>query len=83
MTLGAFAVAAAWIVISATKHDAAKAKCLLDFYPDEVPGKGEGETLCEILPWVDIGIMGGLWAILGIMQVSSMAEFRIMGLICI
>ncbi|KAH8988874.1 hypothetical protein EDB92DRAFT_2054407 [Lactarius akahatsu] len=28
----------------------------------------EGEKMCEIFPWVDIGVMGGLWVLLAISQ---------------
>jgi hypothetical protein len=31
--------------------------------------KSEGETLCEIFPWVDVGVMGGLWVIMAILHV--------------
>jgi len=55
-------------VISASRHSAAKADCLNRFFPEETPGEGEGETMCEIFPWVDVGIMGALWVLLGIMQ---------------
>ncbi|GLB36230.1 hypothetical protein LshimejAT787_0305180 [Lyophyllum shimeji] len=69
-TLLAFAVAAAWIIMSATRHTTAKAKCLKDFFSDSSDGtSSEGDTLCEIFPWVDVGIMGGLWAVLGILHI--------------
>ncbi|KAG7099296.1 hypothetical protein E1B28_001154 [Marasmius oreades] len=65
---GAFAVAAAWIIISATKHSTAKSRCLSDFFsnPDT---ESQGDTLCEIFSWVSVGVMGGLWAVLAIMHV--------------
>ncbi|KAJ8084101.1 hypothetical protein PM082_002868 [Marasmius tenuissimus] len=66
--LAAFAVAAAWIILSATKHNDAKSTCLSDFF--SAPStRSQGETLCEVFPWVSVGIMGGLWAILAIMHV--------------
>lgn len=72
LTAGAFAVAAAWVIISASRHGKAKAKCLEDFFPSTSgESAGEGDTLCQIFPWVDVGVMGGLWAILAIMQVCS------------
>ncbi|RDB28594.1 hypothetical protein Hypma_015442 [Hypsizygus marmoreus] len=64
-TLAAFAVAAAWAIISATRHTTAKTKCLTDFFQTS----SEGDTLCEIFPWVDIGIMGGLWVVLAILHI--------------
>jgi hypothetical protein len=72
ITLSAFAVAAAWIIISASQHSTAKSKCLLDFFP-ETSQSSEGDTLCEIFPWVDVGIMGGLWVVLGILHVGYLS----------
>jgi hypothetical protein len=60
----AFSVAAAWIVLSAARHNTAKEKCLTDFFSDEGTGASEGNTLCTIFPWVDVGIMSGLWVLL-------------------
>ena len=71
--LAAFAVAAAWIIISATKHTTAVSKCETDFFSDDLGGSsisGEGNTLCQIFTWVDVGLMGGLWIVLAIAQVS-------------
>ncbi|KAF8078540.1 hypothetical protein FPV67DRAFT_1405282, partial [Lyophyllum atratum] len=69
-TLAAFAVAAAWAIMSATRHSTAKSKCLKDFFSDGSESTtSEGDTLCEIFPWVDVGIMGGLWVVLGILQI--------------
>lgn len=59
-----FAVAAAWAIVSASRHSAAQANCIKDFFPDSASGSptaSEGEILCNIFPWVDVGIMGGLW----------------------
>ncbi|KAI0361207.1 hypothetical protein OH77DRAFT_1585356 [Trametes cingulata] len=69
VTLAAFAIAAAWIIMSATRHNQAQAKCLSDFFGGTVSEtNGEGQTLCNIFPWADVGIMGGLWVVLAIMQ---------------
>ncbi|KAF9460818.1 hypothetical protein BDZ94DRAFT_1222454 [Collybia nuda] len=67
ITLSVFAVAAAWIIISASKHSTAKSRCLLNFFPSD--DTSQGDTLCEIFPWVDVGIMGGLWVVLGILHI--------------
>lgn len=67
ITLGAFSVGAVWIIISATRHKQAKAKCESDFFANSTTS--EGDTLCDIFPWVDVGVMGGLWALLAIVQV--------------
>ncbi|TFK41079.1 hypothetical protein BDQ12DRAFT_678850 [Crucibulum laeve] len=69
VTVAAFAVAGAWVIISATKHSTAKSKCTENFFSGELSGSSEGDTLCTIFPWVDVGIMGGLWLILVILQV--------------
>jgi hypothetical protein len=69
INIGAFAVAATWIVVSATRHGPAKSKCLLDFFPIENRDTEQAKTLCEIFAWVDIGIMGALWIILAIVQI--------------
>ena len=67
ITIAAFSVAAVWIIISATRHSTAKSKCESDFFVDSTTS--EVDTLCEIFPWVDVGIMGGLWVLLAIVQV--------------
>ncbi|KAK2461852.1 hypothetical protein APHAL10511_006315 [Amanita phalloides] len=59
-----FAVAAAWIIISAARHPTAQDNCLKRFFPDET--SSSGSTLCNIFPWVDVGIMCGLWVVLAI-----------------
>jgi len=65
----AFSVAAAWTIMSATRHSTAKANCLTDFFTTaDGASASEGDTLCEIFPWVDVGIMGGLWVILAVLQ---------------
>jgi hypothetical protein len=75
-TTAALAVGAAWTIISATRHDKAVDKCEDDFFSgntnstvnDQV--SAAGQKMCDIFPWVDVGIMGGLILIIGIMQVS-------------
>ncbi|KAL4242154.1 hypothetical protein ABKN59_001866 [Abortiporus biennis] len=66
ITIAAFSVAAVWIILSAVRHKQANAKCLADFFTDSTTS--EGNTLCDIFPWVDVGIMGGLWVLLAIVQ---------------
>ena len=70
--VAAFSVAAAWIILSATRHSNAQAKCIQDFFntTGSATSSSEGEALCNIFPWVDIGIMGALWVLLAILQVS-------------
>jgi len=63
-TVAVIAVAAAWIVISASRHSTAQTNCVNDFFATSSGAStaSEATTLCEIFPWVDIGIMGGLLA---------------------
>ncbi|KAI5115313.1 hypothetical protein M0805_004992 [Coniferiporia weirii] len=74
ITLGAFAVALTWIIMSATKHSTAVTDCENNFFvvdnstDSSSPTLDEGQTLCNIFAWVDVGLMGGLWVILAIMQ---------------
>jgi hypothetical protein len=63
----AFSVAAAWIIVSATRHSNAEAKCIQNFFSTSSTSS-EGGTLCNIFPWVDVGIMGALWVLLAILQ---------------
>lgn len=71
MTLGAFSVAAVWIVLSGVKHSTAQTNCAKTFYPeDNTITNDESNILCKIIPLVDVGIMAGLWVILAIAQVS-------------
>ncbi|KAJ7783888.1 hypothetical protein DFH07DRAFT_789505 [Mycena maculata] len=63
--VAAFSVALAWIIISASRHSTAKANCLADFFNGaDSEQKTEGDTLCDIFPLVDVGVMGSLWVIL-------------------
>ena len=74
VSIAAFSVAAVWIALSAARHSEAKSKCETRFFlnTDE---PSEADTLCNIFPWVDIGLMGGLWVLLFIAQVRSPAHF--------
>ncbi len=69
VTVAAFSVAAVWIIISATRHSTAKSNCEQKFFTAASDLTSEGEKMCEIFPWVDIGVMGGLWVLLAISQV--------------
>ncbi|KZT05953.1 uncharacterized protein LAESUDRAFT_654583 [Laetiporus sulphureus 93-53] len=70
ITLAAFAVAAVWIIISATRHTTAETNCRTTYYSgtNTTILTDEANTLCDIFPWVDIGLMAGLWALMAIMQ---------------
>lgn len=59
--------------MSATRHSTAKAKCITDFFTDaNGASSSEGDTLCNIFPWVDVGIMGGLWVLLAALLVRTL-----------
>lgn len=64
----AFAIAVVWIIISATRHSTASSNCVRRFFSD-TSLQSQGQSLCEIFSWVDVGIMGGLWLLLAILQV--------------
>ena len=72
--MAAFSVAAAWILLSATKHSKAQVRCIQDFFNSTVSNAAEyaneGETLCNFFLWVDVGIMGTLWILFAILHVS-------------
>ncbi|KAJ3976971.1 hypothetical protein EV361DRAFT_880945 [Lentinula raphanica] len=68
--VAAFALAAAWIIISASKHSTAESNCLTDFFNStDSTEESEGNTLCNIFPWIDVGIMAGIWVWLAIMHI--------------
>jgi hypothetical protein len=69
ITVAAFSIAAVWIGISASRHSTAKTNCENKFFTAPSDLTSEGETMCDIFPWVDIGVMGGLWVLLVISQV--------------
>jgi len=74
ITLGIFIFSAVFIGISASKHNTAQAKCVTDFFPADssttatalTGSDSEGKLLCNIFTWVGVGIMGGLWLVLGL-----------------
>ncbi|KAJ7070947.1 hypothetical protein C8F01DRAFT_1108445 [Mycena amicta] len=69
-TTGAFSVALAWIILSVSRHSTAKTNCLDNFFANPTSEeKTEGGVLCEVFPWVDVGVMGGLWVMMAIMHI--------------
>jgi hypothetical protein len=66
----AFSIAIVWVILSATRHSTAQSNCLKNFFNNDNTNS-EGKTLCNIFPWVDVGVMGGLWVILAILQVGA------------
>ena len=69
ITVATFSVAAVWIILSATRHSTAKRNCIDDFFQSDTTSS-EGDTMCNIFPWVDIGLMAGLWVLLAVSQVK-------------
>jgi len=68
--VAAFSVALVWIILSVSHHSTAKSNCLSNFFAHaDSEQESEGETLCEIFPWVDVGVMGGLWVILAALHI--------------
>lgn len=77
VTIAGFSISMAWIIASAARHSTAQANCERDYYTDGSTGNNAAslanasDTVCNIFSWVDVGIMGGLWFVLLIMQVSA------------
>ncbi|KAI0963777.1 hypothetical protein AcW1_000756 [Taiwanofungus camphoratus] len=76
ITIAAFSVAAVWIALSAARHSHAEATCEATFFPENSSiTSSEGQTLCNVFSWVDVGLMGGLWVLLAIVQVRSLRDY--------
>jgi len=58
-TVAVFAVGAAWTIVSAVRHSTAQTNCINNFFTGN---SSEANTLCNIFPWIDTGLMGGLLA---------------------
>jgi len=70
VTIAAFSIGAVWIALSAARHTEAENTCKSTFFPGtSTVTTDEGNILCNIIPWVDVGVMGGLWVLLAIVQV--------------
>jgi len=70
INVAAFIVAGVWITLSGIGHRAAVAACDTEFFANgSAPVTSEGALLCEIFPWVDLGIMGALFFIILIAQI--------------
>ncbi|TIC25755.1 hypothetical protein E3Q12_00914 [Wallemia mellicola] len=72
LTLCAFMCALAIIIACAAKHSDATTKCQSDYYPPDPDAtftlSQYSGTICNILGWVDIGVMGLLWVLLILVQ---------------
>jgi hypothetical protein len=69
LTLAAFIVAGVMIGLSAGHHGDSKNRCISKFFTATSTSSSLADTLCEIFPWVDVGVMGGLWVLLAISQI--------------
>ncbi|KAF9229368.1 hypothetical protein BS17DRAFT_688115 [Gyrodon lividus] len=70
-TITVFATAAVWTIISAARHSTAQSNCEGTFFPatsTNVGTSSEGQTLCNIFSWVDVGLMGGAWLFFAAVQ---------------
>jgi hypothetical protein len=68
ITVAALSLGAVWIAISASRHRTAQSNCEQKYFTAASDLTSEGQTMCNIFPWVDVGLMGGLWAVLVISQ---------------
>ncbi|KAF8843993.1 hypothetical protein BDN67DRAFT_1000520 [Paxillus ammoniavirescens] len=70
-TIVVFAIAAVWAIISAARHPTAQSNCESTYFPtndSNVSTSSEGQTLCDIFSWVDVGLMGGAWLFFAVVQ---------------
>ncbi|KAG2118441.1 hypothetical protein DEU56DRAFT_837949 [Suillus clintonianus] len=70
ITIVAFAIAAAWVIISGSRHSTALSNCEKNFYPTASNGSNtsEGQTVCDIITWIDVGLMAGAWVFFALVQ---------------
>lgn len=88
-----FVMAMVWIVISAVRHNTATSNCMIQFIADSNdsnstlsnsvinidPSTVSGHTLCSVFTWVQLGIMGGLWLALLVVEFYFAMMSRIYG----
>ncbi|KAF8140184.1 hypothetical protein EV363DRAFT_1152335 [Boletus edulis] len=69
-SIAVFSIAAAWIIISAIRHSTAQSHCEATFFPasSSSSSSSEGQTLCDVFSWVDVGLMAGAWAFFALVQ---------------
>ncbi|KAG2366617.1 hypothetical protein BDR07DRAFT_1274275 [Suillus spraguei] len=71
ITLVAFAIAAAWVIVSAKGHSTAVTNCENKYYSASAllgSNATEGQTVCDIITWIDIGLMAGAWVFFALVQ---------------
>lgn len=72
--IAVFAIAAVWLIISASRHSTAQSNCETTFFPASNSNgstSSEGQTLCDVFSWVDVGLMAGAWVFFALVQVSD------------
>ncbi|KAI9572895.1 hypothetical protein HD554DRAFT_2014168 [Boletus coccyginus] len=68
-TIVVFAIAAVWVIMSGSGHSTALSNCEATFFPSSNGStSSEGQTLCEIFAWVDVGVMAGAWVFFALVQ---------------
>jgi hypothetical protein len=70
-------VAATYLGISAARHSAAVTACEATFFSGDSSSTTEdtkGEEICNIFCWATLGVMGALWVLLFIVQVSTFLQ---------
>lgn len=90
----AFVLALVWIILSAVRHSAATTHCVDQFITNSDANTTtstdgslvkvsadtvNGHTLCSIFTWVQLGVMGGLWIALVILEFYFAMMSRIYG----
>jgi len=71
---GSLAAAAAFISISAVRHQTAVSACEASFFNSNgnenttAQEDTEGQQICNIFTWIVLGVMGALWAVLFVIQ---------------
>jgi hypothetical protein len=89
----AFILSLVWIILSAVGHNKAVDRCIEQFVTEEdgeavsgsdsqievSSGSVSGSALCSIFTWVQLGIMGGLWLALLIVEFYFAMISRIYG----
>lgn len=61
-------VALAFLGLSAGRHTAALDACKISFFSDDTATDDKADQICNIFTWVIVGVMGGLWLVLFIVQ---------------
>jgi hypothetical protein len=79
VVMASFGIAAAFIAISGTRHNAATDRCQVNFFSGNSTASasssddtGEGRQICDVFTWVILGLMAGLWVTLAFFQVRAL-----------